>query len=80
MRMTTGGVSTLVQEQMISVTRLAVCFRIRTFSSELVPARMYCCGGQTSTLTADIKQRNIGSPLTTELNGLPQFTAVFTTW
>ena len=32
------------------------------------------CSGQTSTLTADIKQRNIGSPLTTELNGLPEFT------
>ena len=29
------------------------------------------CSGQTSTLTADIKQRNLGAPLTTELNGLP---------
>ncbi len=28
-------------------------------------------------MTADIKQRNIGSPLTTELNGLPTFMAVF---
>ena len=35
------------------------------------------CSGDTSTLTADIKQRNIGSPLTTELTGLPTFTAVF---
>ena len=35
------------------------------------------CSGATSTLTADIKQRNIGSPLTTELNGLPEFIAVF---
>lgn len=35
------------------------------------------CSGQTSTLTADIKQRNIGAPLTTELNGLPTFLAVF---
>ena len=35
------------------------------------------CSGQTATLTADIKQRNVGAPLTTELNGLPTFTAVF---
>jgi len=35
------------------------------------------CTGSTSTLTADIKQRNLGAPLTTELNGLPTFTAVF---
>lgn len=35
------------------------------------------CSGATSTLTADIKQRNLGSPLTTELNGLPTFLAVF---
>ena len=35
------------------------------------------CTGATSTLTADIKQRNLGSPLTTELNGLPTFMAVF---
>ena len=35
------------------------------------------CSGAMSTLTADIKQRNIGSPLTTELNGLPEFMAVF---
>lgn len=35
------------------------------------------CSGSTSTLTADIKQRNVGSPLTTELNGLPTFIAVF---
>ena len=35
------------------------------------------CTGATSTLTADIKQRNLGAPLTTELNGLPTFTAVF---
>ena len=35
------------------------------------------CSGQAATLTADIKQRNIGSPLTTELNGLPAFMAVF---
>ncbi len=37
------------------------------------------CTGGTSTLTADIKQRNVGAPLTTELNGLPEFTAVFNT-
>ena len=35
------------------------------------------CTGATSTLTADIKQRNVGSPLTTELNGLPEFPAIF---
>jgi predicted outer membrane repeat protein len=35
------------------------------------------CSGGTATLTADIKQRNLGSPLTNELNGLPEFTAVF---
>jgi len=35
------------------------------------------CSGQSSALSADIKQRNVGSPLTTELNGLPTFTAVF---
>ena len=35
------------------------------------------CSGQTSTLTADIKQRNVGAPLTTELNGLPTFMAVW---
>jgi immunoglobulin I-set domain protein len=35
------------------------------------------CSGGTSTLTADIKQRNAGAPLTNELNGLPEFTAVF---
>ena len=35
------------------------------------------CSGGTSTVTADIKQRNLGSPLTTELNGLPTFMAVF---
>lgn len=35
------------------------------------------CSGQTSTLTADIKQRNLGAPLTTELNGLPTFPAIF---
>lgn len=31
------------------------------------------CTGQSSTITADIKQRNAGAPLTTELNGLPAF-------
>ena len=35
------------------------------------------CSGQTSALTADIKHRNNGSDLTTELNGLPTFLAVF---
>src|SRR6185369_9425372 len=35
------------------------------------------CTGGTSTLTADIKQRNAGADLTTELNGLPTFAAVF---
>jgi hypothetical protein len=28
-------------------------------------------------LTADIKQRNVGAPLTTELNGLPEFLAIW---
>jgi hypothetical protein len=44
--------------------------RISASSTEL-------CSGQTSALTADIKQRNAGAPLTTELNGLPTFMAVF---
>lgn len=35
------------------------------------------CSGQSAALTADIKQRNVGAPLTTELNGLPTFLAVF---
>ncbi|HJT68493.1 MAG TPA: immunoglobulin domain-containing protein [Pyrinomonadaceae bacterium] len=35
------------------------------------------CSGQTSALSADIKQRNTGGALTTELNGLPTFAAVF---
>ncbi|HEX7332293.1 MAG TPA: immunoglobulin domain-containing protein [Pyrinomonadaceae bacterium] len=35
------------------------------------------CSGQTSALTADIKQRNLGAPLTSELNGLPEFMAVW---
>ena len=35
------------------------------------------CSGQTSTLTADIKERNDNSVLTTELNGLPTFPAIF---
>ena len=35
------------------------------------------CSGGTSALTADIKQRNVGAPLTTELNGLPEFMAVW---
>ncbi|HEY0765264.1 MAG TPA: hypothetical protein VGD61_22990 [Pyrinomonadaceae bacterium] len=35
------------------------------------------CSGQTSSLVADIKQRNTGGLLTTELNGLPTFLAVF---
>ena len=35
------------------------------------------CSGASAMLTADIKQRNLGSPLTTELNGLPTFMAVF---
>src|SRR5688572_15857716 len=33
------------------------------------------CSGATATLTADIKQRNTDAPLTTELNGLPEFLA-----
>lgn len=44
--------------------------RINASPSEL-------CSGATSTLTADIKRRNLGAPLTSELNGLPQFLAVF---
>jgi hypothetical protein len=35
------------------------------------------CSGATSTFTADIKQRNAGAALTTELNGLPTFMAVW---
>lgn len=35
------------------------------------------CSGNTSLFTADIKQRNIGAALTTELNGLPTFMAVW---
>ena len=35
------------------------------------------CTGGTSTITADIKERNTGGALTTELNGLPTFLAVF---
>jgi hypothetical protein len=36
------------------------------------------CAGATSSIVADIKQRNSGAPLTTELNGLPPFPATFT--
>ena len=36
------------------------------------------CSGSTATVSADIKQRNTGGVLTTELNGLPTFMAVFT--
>ena len=35
------------------------------------------CAGGTSSIVADIKQRNSGAPLTTELNGLPSFPATF---
>jgi hypothetical protein len=35
------------------------------------------CSGGTAAVSADIKQRNTGGLLTTELNGLPTFTAVF---
>ena len=35
------------------------------------------CSGGTAAVAADIKQRNTGGVLTTELNGLPTFTAVF---
>lgn len=35
------------------------------------------CDGGTSNITADIKQRNAGAPLTVELNGLPPFPAMF---
>lgn len=35
------------------------------------------CTGATSILTADIKERNTGMALTTELNGLPAFPAIF---
>jgi hypothetical protein len=35
------------------------------------------CVGGTSNITADIKQRNAGAPLTVELNGLPPFPAMF---
>lgn len=37
------------------------------------------CAGASSTLTADIKLRNAGAPLTTELNGLPAFPVPATT-
>ena len=36
------------------------------------------CSGGTAAVSADIKQRNTGGVLTTELNGLPTFMAVFT--
>jgi hypothetical protein len=36
------------------------------------------CVGATSTLSANILGRNVGAPLTTELNGLPTFAATFT--
>ena len=35
------------------------------------------CSGGTAAMAADIKQRNTGGVLTTELNGLPTFIAVF---
>ncbi len=35
------------------------------------------CVGGTSTISADIKQRNVGAPLTVELTGLPPFPATF---
>ena len=35
------------------------------------------CAGDTSSIVADIKQRNAGAALTTELNGLPPFPATF---
>jgi len=35
------------------------------------------CSGENSTLTADIKERNDSSLLTSELNGLPAFPAIF---
>src|SRR6185295_3310320 len=35
------------------------------------------CAGATSSIAADIKQRNAGADLTTELNGLPPFAAGF---
>lgn len=43
--------------------------------SSASPAQV--CSGATSIFTADIKQRNLGAPLTTELNGLPAFMAVW---
>jgi hypothetical protein len=38
-----------------------------------IPDPNAICAGASSTLTADIKLRNAGAPLTTELNGLPAF-------
>lgn len=35
------------------------------------------CVGAMSSITADIKERNVGAALTTELNGLPAFPATF---
>lgn len=35
------------------------------------------CSGATSTINANIKQRNVGGDLTVELNGLPAFPATF---
>ena len=35
------------------------------------------CTGSSSNISADIKQRNVGSDLTVELNGLPAFPATF---
>jgi hypothetical protein len=35
------------------------------------------CPGSSSNISADIKQRSVGTPLTSELNGLPAFPATF---
>src|SRR5256714_7680761 len=47
---------------------IATWFQLEVSAS---PSQVF--NGQTSALTADIKGRNSGSPLTTELNGLPNF-------
>ncbi len=46
-----------------------------TLSASANPTEV--CSGGTSTITADIKQRNVGAALTVELTGLPAFPATF---
>ena len=75
--MTTGGVSTLVQVQMIFVSLVATVNPATYLQLRFSASPDELCSGASATLTADIKQRNVGAPLTTELTGLPTFMAVF---